>query len=532
MSNVDSQAVDPVSVPQIEVERIGGVPCVQCRKPMRLDGLQPLSSGQCPHCGTVFSVPCRIDEYVLLRPLWEQAGVWMIEALGKDKQTPVLMQVFRGSDHSQTRLRYFLRDVQRISKLRHIHIVHVVAMNTNQSQPYVVMERAQGHQLSKYLMPGRLMREVNALNIALAIAEALAAADQKKYVHGDVSASNVMVDEVGHVTVFNFGWDRILRFKTEEGIVGGNPLYVAPEKVRGEAASRSSDIYSLGAVFYHMLAGNPPFQGEDDEETALMRLDHLPPDINDFRDDLNGHTTKLVDGLLQPKKSQRYQDYVSIIRDIRKAVTAVQHEARAAGVTAKQETDEFSELFGEQQTREPAGYHGADPTVFNDMEPVVRASTAAYSKRRSSRRNDPTLMIIVGVALVVGLIVMVVLLANADSWRHVNYREPARQNTPRHLQPLPGMDVTPEHVKRQAYDEAKYFMQDYLDNPGTANFLPFTDERVTVTKYPSGHYMVRGYVTSQDDGGQTVRRRYNMEVWPTNKAKTRWKAARPQLVVE
>ncbi|MBI1374478.1 MAG: protein kinase [Phycisphaera sp.] len=535
MSQSGTQSIDPVAVPHIDVERIGGVPCVKCRQPMRLEGLDPLSSAQCPHCGTVFSVPCRLDEYVLLRALWEQAGVWTIEALGKDKRSNVLIQVFRGADHSQTRLRYFLRDVQRISKVRHPNIVHVLSMNTNQTQPYVIMDRAPGFQLAKFLAPGRLMREANALQIGLSITEALAAADQKKYVHGDVSSYNVMVDEQGHTTLFNFGWDRIMRFKTDQGIVGGHPWYVAPEKIGGDAATRSSDIYSLGAVIYHMLAGQPPFQGDTDEETALMRQGHLPPDLEAFRDDLNPNTIKLINGLMQPRKQDRYKDFPSILRDIRKAIAT---ESTVVREYDEPPANDLAAALAGQAYDGPAGYHG-DPSVFDQGGALGggpgggAAGGATRPVRRTRRRNDPTLLIIVSVVLIVGLIIMVVLLANAEKWRNVNYRPPTSADIRANTRPaMPGADDTPESVKRGAYDEAVYTVRDALENGDSADFVPLSNPDVTVTKYPNHHYNVKGYVTSKDDSGASVRRRFTIEVWPTNKEATRWKSARPTLVVE
>jgi len=502
---------------------------------MRLEGLESLSTAQCPHCQTVFSVPCRIDEYVLLRALWEQAGVWMIEALGKDKRSNVLVQVFRGTDHSQTRLRYFLRDVQRISKVRHPHIVHVLSMNTNQTQPYVVMDRAPGFQLAKFLSPGRLMREANALRIGLAVTEALATADQRKYVHGDVSAYNIMVDEQGHTTLFNFGWDRILRFRTEKGIVGGHPLYVAPEKIDGSPASRNSDIYSLGAVMYHMLAGQPAFEGNDDEETAMMRVGFLPPDLEAFRDDLSPTTIQLINGLMQPRKNERYRDYPSIIRDIRKAIAA--EEATERDYAGAPSNDLAAALAG-QDVEAPAGYHGHSDTGAFDVfsspptgETAAGTGSAAGSgrgKRRVRRRNDSTLMIIVAIALVVGLIIMIVLLANAEDWRNVNYRPPTSADIRANTRPkIQGADDTPIAIKQAAFAEAQDAVRDEVGN--SATFVPFGETGVTVTKYPNGRFKVRGLVTSQENG-QSYRRTFTIDVWATNAESTRWKTARLKLV--
>jgi serine/threonine-protein kinase len=119
--------------------------------------------------------------------------------------------------------------------------------------------------------------------IGMGIARALAAAHALNIVHRDVKPANVIVDEQGIPHLMDFGLAREIFDEdpgiTAPGILVGTPFYVAPEQAQYGTASPAADLYSLGAVLYHALTGEPPFTGENAFDVALRRFQEDPAEL-------------------------------------------------------------------------------------------------------------------------------------------------------------------------------------------------------------------------------------------------------------
>jgi serine/threonine-protein kinase len=111
-----------------------------------------------------------------------------------------------------------------------------------------------------------------AVDLVIQMARGLQAAAEKGVIHRDIKPENVMLTLKGQVKLTDFGLAKAISGDsgmTCRGIVLGTPLYMSPEQIRGEDLDQRSDIYSLGATFFHLLAGQPPFRGE--AAVAIMR---------------------------------------------------------------------------------------------------------------------------------------------------------------------------------------------------------------------------------------------------------------------
>jgi serine/threonine protein kinase len=171
----------------------------------------------------------------------------------------------------------FVREAQAVARLRHPHIVELYDFGyLPDRRPYLVMELLAGVSLGDVLRGGALPAPA-ALSVASQLAGALAVAHECGVVHGDVTPSNVLLDD-GHVTLIDFGLAQLREARrsdepTDE--VYGTPHYIAPEQVRGYGVTEMTDQYAFGIVVHEMLAGAVPFAGATTRDTCLAHL-HSP----------------------------------------------------------------------------------------------------------------------------------------------------------------------------------------------------------------------------------------------------------------
>ncbi|MBV8760598.1 MAG: serine/threonine protein kinase [Deltaproteobacteria bacterium] len=197
------------------------------------------------------------------------------ETLGRRHAIKVLAR--RAQERDRLYVERFVREAQAVARLRHPHIVEIYDFGyLPDRRPYLVMELLGGVSLGDVLMGGPLPPSA-ALSVASQLAEALAAAHARGVVHGDVTPSNVLLDD-GHVTLIDFGLAQ-LREATMSSEpadeVYGTPHYIAPEQVRGYGATEMTDQYAFGIVVHEMLAGRVPFAGVTTHDTCVAHL-HAP----------------------------------------------------------------------------------------------------------------------------------------------------------------------------------------------------------------------------------------------------------------
>jgi serine/threonine-protein kinase len=147
---------------------------------------------------------------------------------------------------------------------------------------YLVMEFVDGEPLSTRLAREGRLPAAEAMRIVAEAARALEAVHAGGIVHRDVKPSNLLLRPDGSVVLLDFGVARsaaVTSVTATNAAVLGTALYMAPEQARRETVSPATDVYALGAVAYHTLAGHPPFMGDNAVSVAMMHLDTPPPDL-------------------------------------------------------------------------------------------------------------------------------------------------------------------------------------------------------------------------------------------------------------
>src|SRR5690606_14362459 len=146
---------------------------------------------------------------------------------------------------------------------------------------YLVMELVPGESLATILERERVLPTDRVLDIVAQTASALHAAHSAGLVHRDVKPGNLLITPDGRVKITDFGIARIADQVplTAPGQVMGTVQYLSPEQASGQAASASTDVYSLGIVAYEALAGRRPFTGESQVSIAMAQINDTPPDL-------------------------------------------------------------------------------------------------------------------------------------------------------------------------------------------------------------------------------------------------------------
>ncbi len=152
------------------------------------------------------------------------------------------------------------REAKAAATLNHPSIVTVYDFEKGLGSYLIAMEYVDGSPLDKVLKEAPQRIQTNLATILPALAEAVAYAHDQKVIHRDLKPGNILLTASNRVKIFDFGIAaRLDKSGGEAAKICGTPFYMAPEQIRGDPPSPSSDIYSLGATFYHLVTGHPPF---------------------------------------------------------------------------------------------------------------------------------------------------------------------------------------------------------------------------------------------------------------------------------
>jgi outer membrane protein assembly factor BamB/predicted Ser/Thr protein kinase len=189
----------------------------------------------------------------------------------------LLGEHLQGNQQAFTRFR---REAEMLMRLKHSNIALVYDFGEHQGRPYIAMEWVEGRTLKALLQQEKRLPLARSLAIIKQLAAALDYAHLHGVVHRDIKPANILIDQQDHVTIVDFGvawWDEAPSLTTT-GTIVGTPLYMSPEQLLGKTLDGRSDLYSLGIIFYEMLAGRPPFGGEAANTPAVIQQQlYLPP---------------------------------------------------------------------------------------------------------------------------------------------------------------------------------------------------------------------------------------------------------------
>src|SRR5437773_4757872 len=246
-----------------------------------------------------------------------------------------------------------LREAQATAKLDHSNICAVYDVNEANSLTFIVMQYIEGETLAE-----KMERQPLELSTALAIAEqaaeGLAEAHTHGIVHRDLKPQNLMITPRGQLKILDFGLAKQLRVSdsvdfeaptatllSTPGHVVGTVPYMSPEQLQGESLDASSDIFSLGVIFYEMLAGKHPFRAKSAAGILSRIILGDPIPTEQFQAQVSPELQALFSKMLCKNKAARYQDAQDLLTDLRQLPAKLSGNDAPADATL---TKEFSAI--------------------------------------------------------------------------------------------------------------------------------------------------------------------------------------------
>jgi serine/threonine-protein kinase len=221
----------------------------------------------------------------------------------------------------------FLREIRLAANLQHPNILGLYDSGEASGILYYVMPFVEGESLRARLDREQQLPIHDAVRITREAAEALSYAHEQGVVHRDIKPENILLQN-GHALVADFGIARALDAAgeklTQTGMAVGTPHYMSPEQAMGaEAADGRSDVYSLGCVFYELLAGEPPFDGPNARAILARHTMEQVPSVTVVRPSIPDEVEDAVLQALEKTPADRYQkmkDFADALSDLESVV--------------------------------------------------------------------------------------------------------------------------------------------------------------------------------------------------------------------
>jgi len=241
------------------------------------------------------------------------AEVFLARQVSLDRLVAVKVLSRQISEDDSARAR-FDREAKAVAALETSHAVAVYGSGHLADRvPFLVMQYVRGGTLEDRLEAEGPLPESEARRILASLAEALAAAHERDFVHRDVRAANVLCDrEAGRVLLSDFGLagirpesqDADARI-TRTGEIVGTPGYLSPEQLKGEPATEATDVYALGLMAYEILTGSGPFAGKSQRETIMRSLREPPTSLQILKPDIDPPLAELLERCLAKTPEKR-----------------------------------------------------------------------------------------------------------------------------------------------------------------------------------------------------------------------------------
>ncbi len=234
----------------------------------------------------------------------------------------VALKILDVSSKGKESTERFYQEVRALAKLNHNNIVTIFDAGRirikSRDYCYFAMEYLPGRTLQQELDTIRVMAEDEARTIILDVARALEYAHSRNVIHRDVKPANIILDELANPKLTDFGVvmhkDMDHKTLTQEGMMVGSPFYCSPEQAEGSRdIDKRSDIYSLGATYYHLIAGRPVFMEGSPADILRQHAAGVWVSPRRYNRNISYRTEWIIKRMMARDRGKRYQTMEEVI---------------------------------------------------------------------------------------------------------------------------------------------------------------------------------------------------------------------------
>lgn len=241
----------------------------------------------------------------------------------------------------------FFQEGRSASALNHPNIITIFEIKKRGTIQYIISEYIEGETLSEKIANNKLPI-LTAIDIAIQIASALTATHEAGIIHRDIKPDNIMIRNDGIVKVLDFGLakpifqnntiskndaETIEKVVTVPGMIMGTPQYMSPEQARGRKIDARTDIFSFGILFYEMLTGKLPFEGENPIDVIGSILKDEPKQLGEYVKDISPELEFIINKALRKETDERYQHISELLSDLEDLRDELKFEAKLSNAT-------------------------------------------------------------------------------------------------------------------------------------------------------------------------------------------------------
>ena len=266
----------------------------------------------------------QLGPYKLLKKLGEggMGAVYLAEDTMLLRKAAVKVLLKKYASDSQF-LSRFSREAKAAGNLNHENIVGAYAVGEESGVHYYAMEYCEGEPLDRVAKRAGAMPWEKALSITLQVARGLQFAHAHGFIHRDIKPANIFMTQEDVVKILDLGLSKNVEhaeadsFTTQSGMAVGTPHYISPEQAQGlKDLDGRTDIYSLGAMLYHLVTGQTPFQGANAAQIMLKHLNEQVPNPQDLNPDLPESVALVIAKMMAKEPADRYPDCGALIEDL------------------------------------------------------------------------------------------------------------------------------------------------------------------------------------------------------------------------
>ncbi|MDW0111828.1 Stk1 family PASTA domain-containing Ser/Thr kinase [Sporosarcina saromensis] len=315
--------------------------------------------------------------------------------LGRDVAIKVLNYDFVNEQDMKKR---FQREALSATSLTHPHIVNIFDVGEDEELHYFVMEYIEGQTLKKFIHTNGPLNPEQAVSIMRQLVSAIANAHHNGIIHRDIKPQNILMDTDGDVKITDFGIAMALSATshTKTNSVIGTVHYLSPEQARGGMATKKSDIYSLGIVFYELLTGKLPFSAETAVAIALKHLQEETPSVRLTFPNIPQSVENVILKATAKDATYRYQSADEMYDDL---LTVLLPE--------RQHEEKFTVPFDDDKTKAIPVITDLKPTEEYEKTKVIEpVNPTPVEVPKKKRKKWPIIVGVLSALLVIALLIV------------------------------------------------------------------------------------------------------------------------------